>query len=152
QAGGSEFAHTLADQAVNQISHDGIEPGGGFIEKEDLRLDGDGSGQANALAHATRKLCREKVRHLRLQSNRRQSLDRKFSGLPLGHLALCQGQEGHIAPNRQGVEESGILKEHADAAADCLKVAPGQSNHFLTVDLDRALVRLQEAKYALEQN
>ncbi len=43
--GGAHLHDDLTDQVVDDAGHDRVQPGGGLVEKDNLRLGGDGAGQ-----------------------------------------------------------------------------------------------------------
>ncbi len=63
-----------------------VQPGSGFIVKDDLRVDGDRAGQPHPLAHAARELGRFAEGHLVLEAHQFQFLAANFHGLFAGHL------------------------------------------------------------------
>src|SRR5206468_10857239 len=51
--GEPELAVEVLDEAVNGVHEDGVEPGGGLVEEDDLRLRHEGPRDGHALAHAS---------------------------------------------------------------------------------------------------
>ena len=50
--GGSEAVPKVQDHVIEPLGADGIEPGGGFVEKENVRVERHGPRDAGPLAHA----------------------------------------------------------------------------------------------------
>jgi hypothetical protein len=50
--GAAKAAHLFNDQIIDDVGVDRIKAGGGFIKEHDLRMGGQGPGQADPLLHA----------------------------------------------------------------------------------------------------
>ncbi len=148
--GRAELLHAIDDQPVDDRAHDGVEAGRRLVEEDDVGLGGDGAGQADALLHAARELGRGKVADRRGEADLGQHLGRLVARLGPGDAVLRQQLEADVLPDRQAVEERAVLEQHADAVAQRLPLPPRQLQDVDAVDLDRALVGLDQPEDAFD--
>ena len=97
------------------VGADGIEACGRLIEEQQLRIEGQGPGEARALAHAAGKLGR-----LLVASIRRQADQRDFERCDAAHHLLVQpgmltDRHDDVFSHRQGREQRAVLELHAGA-------------------------------------
>jgi hypothetical protein len=106
------------DQGVELGRADRVKAGGGFIQKQDLRVERQGAGQTGALSHAARKLGRGKVPCLGGQADHRDAQVGKcgagggVDGQFLAHRCF------HILAHGQRREQRAVLEHHAPAVLD----------------------------------
>ena len=65
QCGYAQIANRGGDQIIDDIGHDGVQSGSGFIKENDLRVGGNGACETNAFLHAARQLRGRQIRHVR---------------------------------------------------------------------------------------
>mmetsp|Transcript_23722 Transcript_23722/g.42454 ORF Transcript_23722/g.42454 Transcript_23722/m.42454 type:complete len:265 (+) Transcript_23722:1237-2031(+) len=147
---GPHLGHNLADQIVDHTGHDGIKPGGGFVEKNNLGFCGNGPGQAHALLHAPRQFSGQAVRHIRCQTHASQFFDGNLTRLiPRFRKAAAQQAKGHVLPDGQRVKQRTALKQHSKAGQEGVAVRFG---HIRAVHGDCAAVGDHEAEHGLDRH
>ena len=150
QGSGAKLLDAAADQIVDDIGHDRIEAGGRLVEEDDLGLAGDCPGEADALLHAARELGGEQIGRLGHETDAAQCLDGDLFGLGALDGVTGHQAEGDVFPDRQAVEQSTALKQHAELAADLFDGAARGADHLGAIDADRASIRLHQAEHAFQ--
>ena len=148
--GGPHFDDNLADQIVDDAGHDRVQPGGGFVEKDDFRLCGNGAGQTHAFLHAARQLGGQAVGHVGFEAHAAQFLDGDGAGLfARAFEGAAQQAKGDVLPDRQAVEQRAALKQHAEAGQKGIAVA---GTCGLAIDQNGACIRCHQPQNAFQRH
>ena len=113
---------------------------------------GDGAGKADAFLHAAGKLCRREIGDVGAEADLSKRLDRPLLGFVTRHALDLDQTERDILPDRQAVEKGCSLKQHTEFMHHLLALAAGEGGHLLTVDLDAAFVRIENAEDTFQEN
>src|SRR5687767_13590024 len=152
KGGGAQVVHALLDQLVDDLAHDRIEAGGRLVEKDDLRLGRDGTGQGHALLHAAGQFSRIELRDIRAKADGSELPQRDLLGFGAVEALAGDQAERHVLPDRERIEQGAALEQHAELVHDLFALAGRHARDLVAVDLDRALVRLHQADDALDQH
>ncbi len=140
----AELRLQVQDDAPDHIGHHGIEPCGRFIEKENLGLQCNGSGEAHAALHAAGEFGGLQLVGS-LQAHHVQAFVHAVGDLGLGHGRVALEGEAHILFHRHGIKEGRHLKAHADLLAHFEKFVPVELLDDLAFHGHMARVRRQQA-------
>src|SRR3546814_12602475 len=80
-----------------------------------------------------------------------RSLQRDVARLVAAHALALDEAEGHVLPHRQGIEQGGVLEQHAKLAAHAVELGAVEADHLLVIHLDGAGVGMQQAEDALDR-
>lgn len=127
-----------ADLGAHVVSEFGVEIGEGFVQEEDVGLDGERTGERDALLLAAGKLGGFALGVL-VHLDEGECFGGALSAFGAGEFALAQAEldvleDGHVGPERVGLED------HADAA-----FFGGESGDVAVGEVDGALGGLGEA-------
>ena len=148
--GRAHFGHDFPDQLVDHPGHDRIQPGRRFVKEDDLGFRRDGAGQADALLHAARKLGRVKLGHIGRQADAAQFFNGNLAGLGLGALLRsAQQAESHVFPHAHRIKQRTTLEQHAKPSKESVAL---DLRHVLTIQRDRAAVRVDKPKDTFQQH
>ena len=152
QGGGAQLFHAFDDQIIDNVSHDRIEAGRGFVKEDNFRMAGDGAGQRNALLHPARELGREQMSDRFIQPDGLQFLDRDIiCRAAVGATALNQAK-GDIFPDPHRIEQGAALKQHAEFFHQLVAVILRHADGFLAVDQDRSFIRFDQSQHAFQHD
>ncbi len=115
------IAAQLVDQFLDLHGGDGVEGGGGLVHEEDLRLGGDGAGDAKPLLLAAGEAdagLAEIVLHLVPEGGHAEGLLHAVAEEGAVADAVEAQADGDVLGDGHGGEGIGLLEDHADAAAD----------------------------------
>ena len=120
--------------AGEDVRRDRVEAGRRLVEEEDLGLQRDGPGEADAPAHAAGELRRA------LPLDAGQPHEREALGDARRHLVrvilVCRlSAKAMFSPTRHRVEERPLLERHPEAAADLVAPRAGGGPEVLPLDL-----------------
>ena len=130
----------------------GSRPVVGSSKKKDLGLGRYGPRQADALAHATGKLRRIEFRDVRTELDLRQLVEGDLLGLLTRHALAGHQAEGDVIEDGQGIEQGGVLEQHAELQPHPVERVAAKSDHLIAVDLDRSVIGEKQAQDALDQH
>src|SRR6185312_6133327 len=148
--GRAEILDAFDDEIVDYIAHDRIEAGGRLVEDDDLGLGGDGAGEANALLHAARQLGWTQLADFGAKPDRAELFQRDVFGYAAIHAAALDQAESDILPDAQRIEQRRALEQHAEFLHQRFAMAARQRRDFLSVDLDRAGIGIDQAEDAFD--
>src|SRR3990172_6367995 len=150
-AGEPEALVGFRDQAVDGVQHDGVQPRGRLVEKDDLRVRHQGAGQGHPLPHPPADLGRKLVPHIP-HPHGLQAMVHPVRHLGLGQPRLLPQGEGHVLEDGHGVEEGPPLKEDPEPGPHPVQRPPPQGDEIHPLHQDLPPVRPQEADQVLEQD
>ena len=150
--GGAEALHAIDDELVDDVGHDGIKAGGGFVEEDDFGIGGDGAGQPHALLHAAGKLRRKEFANFGIEADLAEFFDGNFFCFAARHVAALDQAEGDIFPDGQGVKKRAALKQHAEAAQVFIAAYAFQAGDFLAAHLDGAGIGAEDSEDAFQHD
>src|ERR1043165_1072892 len=134
------------DHLVDLLRGDRVEAGGRLVVEDHLRLEHDGAGQADALAHAAGKVDRQEVLGVR-QVDELELLTHGALDLPFRHLRMLAQRKGDVLEDGHGVEECAALEEHPEFLAHAIQLFLGEIGDVLFLDDDASRVRRLEAEH-----
>src|ERR1017187_9596882 len=140
----------LHDQLDDGGGGDGIEAAGGGVVEDEVGVRDDGTGDGDAAAHASGDLRRELCDCL-LQLDELERLDDAAVGVIFGNMLFVEAV-GDVVFDVDGVEEGGLLEDHADVGAQRVEVALGHGGDLLAEDADGAGVGFEQAVGEFEQH
>ena len=116
-------------QPVERVGGDRIEPGGGFIEEQQFRIERQGAGQTGALAHAARQFGRILAARVFRQAREHHLEARNLVQQLPGEFGI-EFLQRHldVFGHGQGRKQRTALEQHAPARADInvvIIVGPG---------------------------
>ena len=151
ERGRAELVSTRHDEVVDDIGHDGVEPGRRLVEEDDLGPGRDRAGEAHPLAHAAGERGRVEIGRVLTQTHLGEGLNGNASRLAARRAVRLDQTEGDVLPHLQAVEEGCVLEQHADPAHGGLarRAVVGQ---LLAVDGHAAGIGAQQAEQALEHH
>jgi ABC transport permease subunit len=121
---------------IGDVRHNRVKPGGRFIEKDDFRFGGNGTGQTDALLHTAGKFRRRQISHVRCQSDLTQNSYRFVFSLFFRHILIFNQAESNILPNAQTVKQSTALKQHSHFGMHGFNLFARSSDNFFLINLD----------------
>mmetsp|Transcript_37520 Transcript_37520/g.87492 ORF Transcript_37520/g.87492 Transcript_37520/m.87492 type:complete len:341 (+) Transcript_37520:690-1712(+) len=129
----------------------GVQPRGGLVEEQQLRVQDQGARQRHPLDHAARQLGRalERVRGLEAhlgQLEHDQRLDQA-----VGHAVELAQRQRDVVEHIQRREQRAMLEQHAPAVAHPLQVARGAAPQRVAEDLHAAGLRHLQAEQQSQQ-
>lgn len=104
------------DQTVDIHTAQRVQAGCRFVVKDDLRVQGDGPGQADTLLHATGQVVGHHVFNAFQADEAQLFLDDALNRRFIVFRMLAQAK-GDVLADGHGIEEGRILKDHAHVAA-----------------------------------
>src|SRR6267143_5057385 len=138
-------------EVAEQIPHQRIHHGGGFVVEHALGLGGQRSRDGNRTFHAGRKVGRQQVAHLLDSDHFEEAIDH-LEDLLFGKLSFFAQGERNVFTDRQGIEEGSVLEHHGDFLADFFELYLVVVCNVLTGDNDPARIRLKKAHDVVERN
>jgi len=145
--GFTELREELFEFGLELSADERVERAEGFIEEEDFGVEYQGAHEGDALALAAAELCREAVERVLGKVDHGGERGDAFGKLGCG-LSGPERGELDIAPRGHVREEAAGLDGVSEAATDAGEVGLGK---VLAVELDAALVRLDEADHEAEE-
>jgi len=141
------------DEVIHARRVDGIETRRRFVVEHDLRADGNGPGEGDALLHSTRQICWPHLLDPR-QTDQLEGPGDAFFDLRSRHAVTEVFFEsvGDVRPHVLRIEERPTLEEHRDAPAEQRELLGVHRGDFLSVEDDGPSVRLQEPDEHLEHD
>ena len=140
QVGQAEVGLEVGEE-VEDLGLDGdVEGGDGFVADDELGAQGQGAGDADALALAAGEFGGEPVVVLGVEADaRHEFLDGLLALIAGGGLVDGEGVADDRADPAAGVEGAvGVLEDHLDLAADRLHGAAGQVGDVAALEVDLA--------------
>ena len=141
----------VAHQPVDRVGHDGVQPRGRLIVKDELGVHRDGPGQPDALAHPSREGCGLHLLDL-LEPHPLETLDHPPLDRLLVEVGVLAQRQRHVLPDRHRVEQRRTLEHHAELLPDLVELALLAPHDLLPVHLDRSLVGHHQPQDVLEQD
>ena len=149
--GEPEFLLQLSDQADKAVRTVRIEAGGGFVEEQQFRLQGQGAGQRHALDHPPGQFRRHQLGMAREELDHGQLEHHQLADHVLvQHAQFAQG-EGNVIENRQCGKQRALLEEHAETLAQLALAAASAAKQGLAEQADAARRRQQQADHLAQQ-
>jgi hypothetical protein len=122
-------------ERVDDRARDRVEAGGGLIVQQVLGPEGDGAGDADALAHAARELGGELGAHVRSRSTSSSASRTRVVDLLVGEEALLAEPHRDVLRDGERVEERGELEDVADLGAQRVEVAARELADLDAIDV-----------------
>ena len=139
------------DQAVERGA-DRVEPGGGFVQEQQRRIQRQRPGQAGALAHAAGQLRRQLVDRVGGQAGQFHFQQRQFVVPALGQFAVVFLQWNlDVLTHGQRREQGTVLEQHAGIAFD-VQAALGVVGTRIAEDFDLPSIRHTQAEDRAHQH
>jgi hypothetical protein len=139
------------DELVEEGGTDRVEAGVGLVEEHDLGVEDQGSRQARALAHAAGDLTGELVLGAD-EADEVHLLHHDVADLGLGLLGVLAQREGDVVVEVHRPEHGAVLEQHAEELPDLVEVLLGAGGDVGALDEDLAVVGLEQADQALEED
>jgi hypothetical protein len=136
-------------QVPDVVDPDGVEAGGGLVEKDVLRVRRQGPGDGDPLLHAAGKLRRVEVDGL-LQPHEGELLQHDPLDLLLGQPPFLQEAVPHVLPHGHGVEEGATLEDDGDLPPNLYQFPLPESPDGGTIDGDGSPVGPQQSQHQLQ--
>ncbi len=125
------------DQAVEGGRADRVQPGGGFVQEQQRRVQRQRPGQAGALAHAAGQLRGQLVDGLARQPGQLDLEQGQFVAEGFGQVRVVFLQRHlHVLAHGQRGEQRAILEQHAGVALDLLARGAVVTARVQAEDLD----------------
>ena len=148
---GLDLGVRVHDQLVQVGRADGVQPGVGLVEQQDLRVEHQRPGQAGPLAHAAGDLAGQLL--LRPgQAGQLHLLEDDVLDLLLGLLGVLAQRERDVVEQVLRAEQRPVLGQHAEQLAHLVQLALGDAGDVLAVDHHRTLLGLEQADQGLEEH
>ena len=120
--GGAETVAQFQQQTVEAVGADRVETGRGFVEEQDVGIEGHRPREAGALAHAAAQFRGMKAFEA-AQADQRQFVGHHLGDLGGREAGIEREGQGDVFGQRHRTPEGAALKEDAEAAVD--RRAPG---------------------------
>src|SRR6266446_7862066 len=148
----AQTAPQVANQGIEIAGCDGIEPGRGLVEKDDFRVEREGSRKAGALAHPTGQLGR-----IFFSCPLGEPDDADLESRDLVHQTQRHGvvflqRHFDVLRHRQGTEERAILKQHSPPLLDLPSIDITVRRYLVPENFDAARDRPVEPDDGAQQN
>ena len=150
--GQSRTLFQAEDKIVEGRGADRIEPGGRLVEKQNIRVESERTGQSGTLAHAPGQLGGIFVAGLRRQSDQGYLHGRDLLDERLGHPTMLAYRHRDILGHRERAEERAVLKQDPASLLETPAFAERELRHFLPEDLDGPGIRPSEPDDAAQEN
>src|SRR5690606_15313822 len=112
----------LSDESVDATRADRIESSRWLVEEDDIRPHCECARNGSSLAHSIAQCRRIRMREV-LHVHPLEQLASGVQGGAVCHLEVLAQRESDVFREVHRVEESGVLKDHADALANRIEVA-----------------------------
>ena len=150
ERGGVLDVALLHDELDDGGGGDGVEAAGGGVVEDEVGAGDDGAGDGDAAAHASGELGGV-LGDGGFEFDEFEGFDYAAVGLFGGDVLFVEAI-GYVVFDVEGVEEGGLLEDHADLRAELVEVALGHGGDLLAEDADGAGVGAEEAIGELEQD
>ena len=150
KCGGVGDVALLDDKLDDGGGGDGVQTAGGGVVEDEVGFGDDGAGDGDAAAHATGELGGE----LGSGVGEKDEVEDFFNALMgvVGGDAFFVEAVGDVVLDVEGVEEGGLLEDHADAVAELEAVHFAHGDDILAEDGDGAGVGQKEPVDELEED
>ena len=150
EGGGVGDVALFDDELDDGGGGDGVEAAGGGVVEDEVGFGDDGAGDGDAAAHASGELGGEFVDGL-TEFDEVEDLFDAGAGFRFGDVLFVEAV-GYVVLDGEGVEEGGLLKDHADAGAELVEFDLGDGGDLLAEDADGAGVGAEEAVGELHED
>ena len=146
-----ELLVEVDDQLVEERGSHRVETGVGLVEQHDLGIEDESPSETGPLLHSSGDLagqlllgpCRPTI------SSFSSTMSRISFSLLLRVLAK---REGDVVVDVHRSEESPVLEQHAELAADLVELFLAQGGDVLVVDPDLAVIGLEQSDQVLQEH
>jgi hypothetical protein len=143
EGGGLGDVALLDDEVDDGGGGDGIKAAGGGVVEDEVGVGDDGAGDGDAATHTAGELGGKLLEGV-FEFDEAEGFDDAGVHLFFGGAVFVEAV-GDVVADGEGVEEGGLLKDHADAAAEFEEVDLAHGGDVFAEDLDGAGVGLEEA-------
>jgi len=150
ERGGLGDVALLDDEVNDSGGGDGIEAAGGGVVEDEIGMGDDGAGDGDAAAHSSGEFGGDFIDGV-FEGDELERFDDAAVNLLLGDAVFVEAV-GDVVTDGEGVEESRLLEDHADAAAEFEEVDFGHRGDVVAEDVDGSGVGLEEAVYELHED
>ncbi|MNO91653.1 hypothetical protein D3C76_832050 [compost metagenome] len=140
------------DQLIEGGGTNRIEAGGGFVEKQDVRVQRQGPRQCCALDHAAGQGRGVLVRRRQRQAGQGQFHRRQVLGIVAAQAGMFDQGQGDVLGHGQRREQRAFLEQHAEAPLDQGPLVLGQARQVFPEDFHHALAGLAQTDNAAQQH
>lgn len=143
----AQFQH----QGINTCGALRIQPGSGFVQKQQLRLQHQRPGQRGTFQHAAAELRGVLAGHGRIQPDLGQLLGGKRIHLGVAQVAMFAQGQTNVFQHRQRTKQPALLKQHAKTLPQCQGSVIGDVGQIHAQHLDTARIRDLQQNHLAQQ-
>ncbi|MNE02026.1 hypothetical protein D3C80_944870 [compost metagenome] len=147
-----QIVRQVADQLVEGGGADGIQPRRRLVQEDQLGVQRQGAGQADALAHPPRQFRRLQIERLGLQSDHGDLHLGQFADHIARQVGVFDQGRCDIVQHGQGRKQGPLLEQDAGPALDLRRLGLGHLIAFMAEQLHRPALGLLQADDGVEQH
>src|SRR5215469_11364688 len=149
--GEAELDLQTLNEVAQQLRHEGIDHGGGFVVENALRTRSQSAGDRHRTLHSRRKIRGQQVAHLLYADHMKQAVN-DLINLVLGELGGFAKGKGNVFTDGEGVKQRPILKNHGDFLADQFQLLFAVVGDVFAGDDDAAGIGLEKSHDVMQRD